>query len=297
MMTAYLFAVGAALSWTLASLFGHGPARQLGSVHFNRLRMLAATILLIIMMGVTGASWALPFQFILPILLSSIIGVVLGDYFLFVSMRRLGPRRTGILFAANAPIAACLGWLILDEAVSVNTLLAVISGFIGICLAVIYGKRRDLLHVWEDITPPLWIGVGAGVLAAIGQAAGVLFLRPAMEAGMDPLMVSLVRVAVGAMIFWAILPFDPARKQAMLIPDSKTGWMIIANGFFGLSFGVALLLQALKTGNVADVTILSATSPVLILPFVWYQTGKCPPPAAWAGACLVVLSAILLVKS
>jgi drug/metabolite transporter (DMT)-like permease len=36
---------------------------------------------------------------------------------------------------------------------------------------------------------------------------------------------------------------------------------------------------------------------VLILPFVWYQTGKCPPPAAWAGACLVVLSAILLVKS
>ncbi len=116
-----------------------------------------------------------------------------------------------------------------------------------------------------------------GVLAAIGQAAGVLFLRPVMEAGMDPLMVSLVRVAVGAMIFWAILPFDPARKQAMLIPDSKTGWMIIANGFFGLSFGVALLLQAFKTGNVADVTILSATSPVLILPFVWYQTGKCPP--------------------
>jgi drug/metabolite transporter (DMT)-like permease len=239
MDTAYLFAVGAALSWTLASLFGHGPARQLGSVHFNRLRMLAATILLCIMMVVTGASWALPVQFILPILLSSVIGVVLGDYFLFVSMRRLGPRRTGVLFAANAPIAACLGWLILDEAVSGATILAVLSGFIGICLAVIYGKRRDLLHIWEEITPPLWMGVGAGILAAVGQAAGVLFLRPVMEAGMDPLMVSLVRVAIGAAIFWASLPFDPARAHTMLIPERRTGLMIIANGFFGLSFGVA----------------------------------------------------------
>lgn len=295
-MTAYFFAIGAALSWTLASLFGHGPARQLGSLHFNRLRMLAASLLLCIMMVITDASWALPPDFILPILLSSLIGVVLGDYFLFVSMRRLGPRRTGILFAANAPIAALLGWLVLDEAVSISTIFAVIFGFIGICLAVIYGKRRDLLHVWEDITPPLWIGVGAGILAAIGQAAGVLFLRPVMEAGMDPLMVSLVRVGVGAVIFWLSLPFDPARKQIIILPDIKTSWMIIANGFFGLSFGVALLLQALKTGNVADVTILSATSPVLILPFVWYRTGKCPPIAAWVGACLVVLSAVLLVE-
>jgi len=295
-MTAYLFASGAALSWTLASLFGHGPARKLGSVHFNRLRMLAATILLCIMMVVTDASWALPPEFLLPILLSSIIGVVLGDYFLFVSMRRLGPRRTGILFAANAPIAACLGWLVLDETLSVSTIFAVLFGFIGICLAVIYGKRRDLLHVWEDITPPLWIGVGAGLLAAIGQAAGVLLLRPVMQADMDPLMVSLVRVAAGAVIFWLSLPFDPARKSMALMPDSTTGWMILANGFFGLSFGVALLLQALKTGNVADVTILSATSPVLILPFVWYRTGKCPPAAAWAGALLVVLSAVLLVE-
>ena len=201
MMTAYLFAVGAALSWTLASLFGHGPARQLGSVHFNRLRMLAATILLIIMMGVTGASWALPFQFILPILLSSIIGVVLGDYFLFVSMRRLGPRRTGILFAANAPIAACLGWLILMKLCLLIPFLAVISGFIGICLAVTAASGVTCTCLGRYHTAFV-IGVGAGVLAAIGQAAGVLFLRPVMEAGMDPLMVSLVRVAVGAVIFW-----------------------------------------------------------------------------------------------
>jgi hypothetical protein len=41
-----LLALGAALSWTMAALFGHLPARELGSLHFNRLRMLAAIVIL-----------------------------------------------------------------------------------------------------------------------------------------------------------------------------------------------------------------------------------------------------------
>ena len=49
MAFAHLFALGAALSWTLASLFSHQAALRFGSLHFNRLRMLAAAILLVIM--------------------------------------------------------------------------------------------------------------------------------------------------------------------------------------------------------------------------------------------------------
>ena len=71
------------------------------------------------MMLVTGNSWTLPDGFWLPILASALIGVVIGDFFLFVTMRRLGPRRTGILFAANAPLAAMLGWLFLSEPLSI----------------------------------------------------------------------------------------------------------------------------------------------------------------------------------
>lgn len=297
-MISSLLALSAAFSWTLASLFGHAPARQLGSLHFNRLRMLAAFGLLVVMMLGTGASWEMPISHLAPIALSSLIGVVLGDYFLFVAMRRIGPRRTGILFASNAPIAAILGWLILDEVVSIGVAIAIFVCFVGICLAIIYGKRRDLLHVWEDITPPLWIGIAAGVLAALGQAAGVLFLRPVMEDGADPLMASLVRVGLAAIVFWAILPIQKLSKKPApsvpLFPDMRVNLMILANGFFGLSFGVALLLKALETGNVAQVTILSATSPVMILPFVWARTGKCPPLAAWVGAIFVVASAAFL---
>lgn len=289
------FALAAALSWTLASLFGHGPSRELGSLHFNRLRMITASILLVLMIMLTGGSFQIDPAYLLAISASAIIGVAIGDYFLFVAMRRLGPRRTGILFASNAPIAALLGWLFLSEALSLWSMLAILIGFIGVVLAIIYGKRQDLLHIWEDITPPLWIGVGAGLMAAFGQAVGVLLLRPVMEAGADPLMAGLVRCVVAGLCFWLIMPFEKTPSKPVSSLSRRMLWLILLNGFFGVSFGVALLLKALETGNVAEVTMLSAVGPVMILPFIWYQTRKVPALGAWGGAVLVVLCTWLLI--
>ena len=295
MELAHFLSLGAALSWTLASLFGHRPAMTFGSLHFNRIRMLASAGLLCVMMFVTNNSWSLPDQFWLPILASALIGVVVGDYFLFVTMRRLGPRRTGVLFAANAPLAAILGWLFLSEPLTGLKILAIGVGFAGICLAVIYGKRRDLLHVWETVTQPLWLGVLTGFLAALGQAIGVLLLRPVMADGGDPMMASLIRISVAAGFFWLLWPFSRPQLDKAVYADKRLWLHILANGFFGLSFGVYLLLAALETGRVADVAILSSFGPVVILPFVWYQTRSRPAWGAWLGAGLVVCSSALLV--
>ena len=179
MELSHLLSLAAALSWTLASLFGHRPAVTFGSLHFNRIRMVVSAVLACHNDDCyTNNSWFLPEAFWLPILASALVGVVIGDFFLFVTMRRLGPRRTGILFAANAPLAAVLGWLFLSEPLSLFKILAIGIGFCGICFAIIYGKRRDLLHVWETVTQPLWIGVAAGFIAALGQAGGVLAAAP-----------------------------------------------------------------------------------------------------------------------
>ena len=142
-----LFALGAALSWTMAALFGHLAAHELASLHFNRLRMLAAILILGLLMIIVGRSFALDITHFWPFAVSSLVGVVMGDFFLFVAMWRLGPRRTNILFATNAPIAACLGWLLFDEVIGVETLLSVLLGFCGVVLAIIYGKQRDLARI------------------------------------------------------------------------------------------------------------------------------------------------------
>ena len=43
-------------------------------------------------------------------------------------MERLGPRRTGVLFAINAPLAAFLAWLTLNEELTFLTVFAIVIG-------------------------------------------------------------------------------------------------------------------------------------------------------------------------
>ena len=278
----------------MATLVSHRPATELGSLHFNRVRMIVATLIMGTLLIVSGRPAAIPPEFWLPIMLSAVTGVVLGDFFLFVTMRRLGPRRTNVLFATNAVFAAIIGWVILGEVVSARTAMAVLLGFGGVVLAVVFGKRRDLLHKWESVMPPLWIGVVAGLLAAICQAFGVVFARPVMAAGVDPVAVTLARAVVGAAVFWATLPFDRSRVGMPLLPRGKLLALTGLNGLFGLGVGAAMLMAALETGNVATVTILSSTTPVMILPFIWARTGRMPAPAAWLGAILVVICTMLI---
>ena len=289
-----VLALGAALSWTMAALVSHRPATELGSLHFNRVRMIAASLIMATLLVLSGRSATIPQEFWLPIVFSAFTGVVLGDFFLFVTMRRLGPRRTNVLFATNAVFAALIGWALLGETVDVKTAFAVLFGFSGVVLAVLYGKRRDLLHQWEAVTPPLWIGIGAGLLAAVCQAFGVVFVRPVMAAGVDPVAVTLARAVIGAVLFWATLPFDKGRVGMPLMPTGRVLALTGLNGLFGLGIGAAMLMAALENGNVATVTILSSTTPVMILPFIWARTGRIPAPAAWLGASLVVICTILI---
>jgi len=290
-----VLALGAALSWTMAALFSHRPATTFGSLHFNRLRMVAALVIMTALLVLSGRPAQIPAEFWGLILLSSLTGIVLGDFLLFATMRRMGPRRTNVLFATNAVFAALLGWLFLGEGVSAMTALAVLCGFLGVVLAVVFGKRRDLMHQWEVITPPLWIGGALGLLAAVCQAFGVVFIRPVMAAGVDPVAATLARVGVAAAVFWLSFPFDPKRASLPLWPRRDLFLLVCLNGLFGLGIGAALLLAALEHGKVATVTILSSASPVMILPFIWARTGMMPAPGAWIGAALVVICTALLV--
>jgi drug/metabolite transporter (DMT)-like permease len=258
--------------------------------------MIIASILLIGMIWLTGNDWRIASDAWGWIIVSGIIGIGLGDYFLFIAMERLGPRRTGVLFAINAPVAAFLAWLLLSEKLTFNIIFAIIVGFLGIVLAVIYGSPRANIHDWEVTKPPLWIGVVAGLLAALGQAAGVLCLRPVMEQGADPLQASLIRVVAAGIFLWALLLFQKKKTLTWKIPPVSVSWHVIANGFFGLSFGLALFLKALETGQVAKVSMLVAISPVLMLPFIWFQTKKVPAIGAWLGAILVVLSSWIIIQ-
>lgn len=284
-----LAALGAATCWALTGLISAGPAGHLGAPAFNRARQVFVTGLLALYVLFTGVWRELDMASAGPLLLSGMIGIFLGDTLLFETLNRLGPRRSGILFALNAPIAALLGWLVLGETLSSLAVAGILLTAFGVLLAIVFGKRRAQMHQWEAIKGPLSVGVLLGIGAATGQAIGSILARPVMATGIDPFLASLLRVGTAAFCLSILLqlPIPSVKPRGPL--TLKVAAMTALTGILALAIGMTLLLFALSGGKVGIVSTLSATSPVMILPMLWLRTGERPAGGAWAGAALVVI--------
>jgi len=284
-----LAAIGAAACWALTGMISAGPAGHLGALAFNRVRQVFVTGLLAVFVLATGTWQQLSADNIGPLALSGLIGIFLGDTLLFATLNRVGPRRSGVLFALNAPIAAILGFVVLGEDLSGQAILGIALTVFGVVLAILFGKRRDQLHAWETVKGPLWIGVALGLGAATGQAVGSIIAKPFMAAGTDPFLASMVRVGVAAFCLSVLiaLPIPAVKPKGPL--TLKVAAVTALTGVLALGIGMTLLLFALSGGNVGIISTLSATSPVIILPMLWLKTGERPAGGAWVGAALVVI--------
>ena len=289
-----LAALAAAASWALTGIVSTAPSRALGAMGFVRLRMGIVFVGLALAATVLGGWASLTAPMVLPILLSGAIGIFVGDTALFATMNRLGPRATGLLFAANAPIAAVLGWVVLGETLVALALGGIALSFAGVLLAVAYGRRSHDGGNWlEAVRGPLWVGVALGLLAAAAQAVGTLLARPVMAAGADPIAVSALRCLIAAAALQGLALGVPAARLAAPLTWRLVG-IVALSGFLAMGVGMTLLLFALEDGKVGIVSTLSATTPVMILPLLWYATGRSPAPAAWVGAALTVAGAALI---
>jgi drug/metabolite transporter (DMT)-like permease len=165
-------ALGAAALWALTGLISAGPAQHLGAIAFNCTRMVLVALMLIAWVAITTGWGSISADHIVPLMLSGVIGIFMGDTALFLTLNRMGPRRTAMLFSLNAPMSAILGWLLLNEDLTVTQILGILITFSGVLLAIRFGKRKSQLHQWESIRGPLWAGVLLGLAAALSQSIG-----------------------------------------------------------------------------------------------------------------------------
>ena len=228
------------------------------------------------------------------ICLSGLIGIFLGDTALFATMRRIGPRRTAVMFAANGPIGAMLGYLFLGEVLEINQLLGCSIVVAGVVVAILYGRDNKNVHELEKTYGPLWVAIAMGLIAAFCQAVGAIMLKPALQAGADPIAVAALRVAVSVILLLLLLVIPTSIFRAQKPLSSVIFWRTAVSGFLAMAVGMTLVLFALKGGKVGVVTVLSSTSPILVLPILWITTRQRPTTGAWAAAILVVIGSILI---
>ncbi|KAA3625901.1 MAG: DMT family transporter [Proteobacteria bacterium] len=291
-----LAALGSALCWSITGILSTAPSRHLGGIAYTRIRMLIVFVLMLAWTVPSGgfatidnADWA-------TLLLSGLVGIFIGDTALFTTMARLGPRRTGILFATNAPMTVAITWIVFDETLGWAEIAGCALVVLGVSIAIFYGRRANGGHALEAIHGKVLAGVALGLLAAFCQAVGALMAKPALMNGADPVAVTAVRVGVSALALHAslLLPITAIRARNAMNVDVLV--RATAAGVIGMAFGMSLLLYAYGNGNAGIAAILSSTSPVIVLPLLWLVTRQRPSAGAWTGAVTCVAGTALILS-
>ena len=294
MLIAELAALGAAFCWALSGLIIINPLRKIGALALNRARMFFVFLMLAAVSVMTGAWRDFPVSTIQTLMISGLIGIFLGDTALFGSLKRLGPSRAAVVFALHAPMTVIMGWFLLGEHLEVITLIGCGIVTTGVIIAILGRKNHEEPQNIDSTHGRLRYGILLGLLGAFGQSVGAIIARPVMAEGVDPVTATAIRVGIAALclIFTGFIPNPLFRSKTTF--TIKLLVLIIVSGFLAMGVGMTLFMYGLSIGDAGVVATLSATTPVLILPLLWINTGIRPPLMAWISAVVTLLGIVLI---
>ena len=174
-----LISIGVAFSWTATALLSEFGSKRMGNLTLNVLRMALALLFSVILfwyvMG-TPIPTHIPMEACGWMLLSGLVGYVIGDYCLFQCYIIIGSRY-GQLFMTLAPLtAALMAWVTLGQRMTAMSILAMFVTLAGISISIL-GRGE---HHRVSLKLPL-NGILFAVGAAICQGAGLVLSKIGMD--------------------------------------------------------------------------------------------------------------------
>lgn len=293
-----------ALSWTVTALFAEVASKRMGSLPLNVVRMVMSLSLLALtlwlVMGVPwprfadGSTW-------LWLLLSGVVGYVIGDYCLMQGYIYIGSRFGQLFMTLSAPTAAIMGRLLIGEQMRPLAILGMCVTLFGIGLSIL--SRRDE-PLPPHAMPRLKLslprrGVFYASVAGICQGLGLVLSKIGLEHynaailasghALDaapaeallplplnismPFAATMIRASMGLVGFVALLLLferDGRAKLRHAVRDRKAMWCVFGATVFGPFVGVSMSLLATMYTSTGIAQTLFALTPILIIaPSVW----------------------------
>ena len=266
----------------------------LGSQVTNRIRLSFALLYLLILNLILFHS-PLPFSAgstrWLWLSLSGVVGLSLGDAFLFRSYVTVGPRLGSLLLSLAPIFGSIIAWIFFGETLTPMQILG-----IGLALAGIGWVVTS--HKEEGNTPSGHIreGVIFGVLAGLGQAVGLVLSKQAMAGGFSPFQANAIRMlaAVIFMLGWTIIEGQVSPTFEAIRQQPKTLWLVAFGAILGPVLGVSASLLAVQHAEIGVASTLMALPPVIVLPISYFVFKEKIGWQGIAGTILAILGVSVL---
>ena len=276
-----LISIGVAFSWTATALLSEFGSKRMGNLTLNVMRMgIALLFSAILFWVVTGTP--LPAKASTEaygwMMLSGIVGYVIGDFCLFQCYIIIGSK-FGQLFMTLAPItAAIMAWFTLGQSIRPTAIIAMAVTLVGIAISVL--GRGDTHH---KVTLKLPLnGVLFAIGAAVCQGVGLVLSKIGIdhyEASMTtpsapwmlPFFANFFRCVAGIIGFLILMRFKEGYKSlGKNLTDRTSMAAATLTTIFGPFVGVGCSLLAVQytSAGIAS-TLMSLTPIIIILPAWW----------------------------
>ncbi len=277
--------------WSVTSFLFAFAAEKVGSVQVNINRIILAAVILFFIVALSGIDYTLSTMQVYYLIISGVVGLVIGDSFLFKCYQLIGARLGMVLMSLVPAISTILAWIFLEEYITPLGIIGMIVTISGVVLVVTEKAEKSLKRSFNKI------GILYGFLGAAGQAGGLILAKFAFAEGyVNGFVASFTRLSsAGIIILIGGLLLrryrNPVSTYRNNIPALKA---TIAATILAPVLGVTLSLVAIEFTKVGIASTLMALVPIIMLPISKYYYKEKLSARAVTGAFIAVSGVVIL---
>jgi drug/metabolite transporter (DMT)-like permease len=182
-------------------------------------------------------------------------------------------------------------WIFFGESLSLMEIIGIALTLGGIVWVILeHGNNKS-----QTIRPSA-LGIVCGVLAAIGQATGLVFSKQGMAGNFSPISGNVIRMLAAAIALWLITFMQrEAGKTIQTLKENPRGLQLLAlAALIGPVIGVSLSLLAVQNTAVGVASVLTSLAPIFMLPIGHFYFKERLGWQAIAGTILAMIGVAIL---
>ena len=282
--------------------------RLVGPFSTNLLRLGLASLVLLVVMGfriLGGSVAAFPStSACLWLAGSGIIGLVIGDFFLYRALTTEGPEKTSQIQTLAPAATAVIAWFFLREILSTKQILGMMLVLGGVFMATWETsriKQKNNLKMKPTTTVKLsaWLlnGMWAALWSSLFQGVGTVMAREAFrsQANLDPVLATTIRITIGSLVIWIFAASGGSiRKTLAGCSDRRVLRLLLWGTLAGPLVGMVCYVSALKFSPAGVVSTITFMNPLIVIPLGAWHYGTRVGPVAIIGTAVSLAGVLLL---
>ncbi len=291
-------ALTAAAFWAVSTTLIKGAITRYGSRAINLFRVLIAVVLFwaaTLIWDGSGAIHAISTDAGIVLLVSGVVGLAIGDAFLFEAVRRLGAQPAIAMNQLSPVWSALLGFLLGSEHLRLRDV-GGIALVVGGVLLVIFGRERPLDASGAVAPERRGLGVVMGMLSSLCNAGAGMMTRQAIVAvGVLPGSTLRMTGAAAALLLATLATRRWRADSAPLcaLPQMRKELVAV---FLATFVGIFLQQAAYARLDASIALCLLSTTPLFLLPLAVGILRERYRWIAWLGTLLATAGVPLLIS-